>query len=202
MDTGTLFQLRNVINRRNVITDVSKDLTACKEFMQLATIAHVMSAAIHIAGVTNMSELSSKIMSTDKPMAAVKSLVKTLISEMVRIEYIAGTSESTCPSISSVQEYAKETLSLGLLLLEFKDGIRERGWEQSPKMLEIFSSFFSRYYIKITAQKHSTYRCSITISCPNGMLNRCCGAASSTVRVDLDTTYQLTYTWNTCSVSE
>eukprot|EP00731_Ephydatia_muelleri_P002391 Em0001g2391a len=85
MDTGTLFQLRNVINRRNVITDVSKDLTACEEFMQLATIAHVVSAAIHIAGVTNMSELSSKIMSTDKPMAAVKSLVKTLISEMAII---------------------------------------------------------------------------------------------------------------------
>ena len=58
IDTGTLFQLRNVINRRNVIilTDVSKDLTACEEFMQLATIAHVMSAAIHIAGVTNMSD--------------------------------------------------------------------------------------------------------------------------------------------------
>ena len=51
------WELRNVINRRNVITDVSKDLTACEEFMQLATIAHVMSAAIHIA---NMSELSSK----------------------------------------------------------------------------------------------------------------------------------------------
>ena len=29
------------------------------------------------------------------------------------------------------------------------------------------------------------------------MLNRCCGATSSTVMVDLDTTYQLTYTWNT-----
>ncbi|KAL5505216.1 hypothetical protein EMCRGX_G006617 [Ephydatia muelleri] len=104
MDTGTLFQLRNVINRRNVITDISKDLTACEEFMQLATIAHVMSAAIHIAGVTNISELFPKIMSTDKPIAAVKSLVKTLISEMVRIEYIAGTSESTCPSIDSVQD--------------------------------------------------------------------------------------------------
>ena len=46
MDTGTLFQLRNLINRRNVITDISKDRTACEEFMQLATIAHVMSAAI------------------------------------------------------------------------------------------------------------------------------------------------------------
>ena len=73
--------------------------------MQLVTIAHVMSAAIQITGVTNMSELSSRILSSDKPMAAVKSIVKTLICEMVRIEYIAGTSETTCPSIDSVQEY-------------------------------------------------------------------------------------------------
>ena len=150
MDTGTLFQLRNVINRRNVITDVSKDLTACEEFMQLATIAHVVSAAIHIAGVTNMSELSSKIMSTDKPMAAVKSLVKTLISEMVRIEYIAGTSESACPSIDSVQEYAKETLSLGLLLLEFKDGIREGDGNRVLRCWKYFLLFFR-------ATKHKNY---------------------------------------------
>ncbi|KAL5510576.1 hypothetical protein EMCRGX_G006142 [Ephydatia muelleri] len=150
MDTGTLLQLRNVINRRNVITDVSKDLTACEEFMQLATIAHVVSAAIHIAGVTNMSELSSKIMSTDKPMAAVKSLVKTLISEMVRIKYIAGTSESTCPSIDSVQEYAKETLSLGLLLLEFKDGIREGDGNRVLRCWKYFLLFFC-------ATKHKNY---------------------------------------------
>ena len=53
-----------------------------------------------------MTELSSKILSSDKSMAAVNSLVKTLICEMVRIEHFAGTSESTCPSIDSVQEYA------------------------------------------------------------------------------------------------
>ena len=53
-----------------------------------------------------MTELSSKTLSSDKPIAAVKSLIKTLICEIVRIEYIAGTSESTCPSIDIVQEYA------------------------------------------------------------------------------------------------
>ena len=53
-----------------------------------------------------MTELSSKTLSSDKPIAAVKSLVKTLICEIVRIEYIAGISESTCPSIDIVQEYA------------------------------------------------------------------------------------------------
>ena len=146
MDSGTLFQLRNLINRRNVITDISKDLTAREEFVQLVTIAHVTSAAIQIAGVTNMAELSSKILSSDKPMAAVKSLIKTLISEMVRIEYIAGTFESTCPSIDRVQEYAKETLSLGLLLLEFQDdGIREGDGNRVQRCWKYFLSFVSCY---------------------------------------------------------
>ena len=36
---------------------------ACEEFMQLATIAHVMSAAIQIAGVTNMSDCPQRLIS-------------------------------------------------------------------------------------------------------------------------------------------
>lgn len=90
-----------------------------------------------------MAELSSKILSSDKPMAAVKSLIKTLISEMVRIEYIAGTFESTCPSIDRVQEYAKETLSLGLLLLEFQDdGIREGDGNRVQRCWKYFFLLF------------------------------------------------------------
>ena len=129
----------------------ARTLLLVKRFMQLATIAHVMSAAIHTAGVTNMSELVSKIMSTDKPMAEVKSLVKTLISEMVRIEYIAGTSESTYPSIDSVQEYAKDTLSLGLLLLEFKDGIHEGDGNRVLRCWKYFLLFVRATY------KHKNY---------------------------------------------
>ncbi|KAL5517099.1 hypothetical protein EMCRGX_G002570 [Ephydatia muelleri] len=54
MDAGTLFQLREVINRRNVISDVTKDLTACEEFMELVTTAHVLTAAMHVAGASNL----------------------------------------------------------------------------------------------------------------------------------------------------
>ena len=67
---------------------------------------------------------------------------------MVRIEYIAGTSESTCPSKDSVQEYAKETLSLGLLLFEFKDGIREG---DGNRVLRCWKKIFALLSIKITA---------------------------------------------------
>eukprot|EP00731_Ephydatia_muelleri_P014001 Em0007g1311a len=47
-DGGTLFHLRNVINRRIVVTNVKKDLNSCEEFMELVTTAHVLSAAIEI----------------------------------------------------------------------------------------------------------------------------------------------------------
>lgn len=49
-------------------------------------------------------------------------IVETLISQMVRVD---ETPEPICSSIDRVPEYAKETLSLGLTLLEFKDTIRE-----------------------------------------------------------------------------
>ena len=48
MDSGSLFQLRNLITRRNAVSGVTKDLTACEEFMDLITVSHVLAAAIHI----------------------------------------------------------------------------------------------------------------------------------------------------------
>eukprot|EP00731_Ephydatia_muelleri_P020729 Em0013g456a len=123
MDAGTLFQLREVINRRNVISDVTKDLTACEEFMELVTTAHVLTAAMHVAGASNLTDLSSKILSKENPTATATSLVQTLCRQMVTIEFIMD--KSTCGSGDRVVEYAMETLSLGLLLLEFKDSIRE-----------------------------------------------------------------------------
>ena len=87
MDAGTLFQLREVINRRNVISDVSKDLTACEEFMELVTTAHVLTAAMHVAGASNLTDLSSKILSKENPMAAATSVVQTLCRQMVTIPF-------------------------------------------------------------------------------------------------------------------
>ena len=58
MNSGRLFQLRNLINRRNVVSDVTKDLTASEEFMELITVPHVLAAAIHLAGATHIAGLS------------------------------------------------------------------------------------------------------------------------------------------------
>jgi len=44
-DQGTLFQLRNLVNRRNVPKDPKQDVNATEDFLQLVTDAHIVVAA-------------------------------------------------------------------------------------------------------------------------------------------------------------
>ena len=92
MDTGSLFQLRNLINRRNVVTDVTKDLTACEEFMELVTTGHVLAAAIHITGTTDMSGLSHNLPSRGSSFMNAVTVVKTLCQQMVTVKVAKGRS--------------------------------------------------------------------------------------------------------------
>ena len=124
MEKGTLFQLRNLINRRNVVSDVIKHLTACEEIMEVVTVAHVISAAINTAGVADIKESSVKILSSDDHLSAVTSIFKTVCGQLVSIAFPME-SQRVFDKTDRVVEYAKETMSLGLLLLEFKDGIHE-----------------------------------------------------------------------------
>ncbi|KAL5497630.1 hypothetical protein EMCRGX_G014138 [Ephydatia muelleri] len=70
-------------------------------------------------------------------------IVKTLCSEMATISFAAKRSHS---SADYVQEYAKEALSLGLLLLEFKDAVREG---HKNYCLEAFN-FLMQYHYTLT----------------------------------------------------
>lgn len=118
---------------------MTKDIAACEEFMELITVAHVLSAAIHITGVPDLAELSTRILSSGNQFAAVTSIVKILCSEMATISFAAKGSHS---SADYVQEYSKEALSLGLLLLEFKDAVREGDGVRVLQCWKFLSSSF------------------------------------------------------------
>ncbi|XP_071172881.1 uncharacterized protein [Mytilus edulis] len=60
-DAGTLYQLRNLINRRNVVTKVSKDYHADGEFIDLTTEAHVIAAALKHLEMNDMSSKCPKL---------------------------------------------------------------------------------------------------------------------------------------------
>lgn len=131
------------------MSDVTKNLTACEEFMELVTVAHVISAAIHSEGVRDIKELSTKILSCDDQLAAVTSIVKTLCSQKVCVAFSTVSKRNT-GTTDHVLEYAKETMSLGLLLLEFKDAIREG---DGTRILRCWKYFF----IIFRATRHKNY---------------------------------------------
>ena len=56
MDGGTLLQLRNLINRRNVGKDVSKRFNACIDFMETVIHCHITAAALNYFCMTKVDD--------------------------------------------------------------------------------------------------------------------------------------------------
>ena len=54
-DPGTLFQLRNLINRRNVIKDVRNDMNATEDFFKTVLVGHILTAAMQLFGMEDES---------------------------------------------------------------------------------------------------------------------------------------------------
>ena len=58
MDKGTMYQLRNLINWRNVIKD-SKNVAACEDFILLLAEAHILAAAMTLFGMESLEDTPS-----------------------------------------------------------------------------------------------------------------------------------------------
>ena len=51
LDGSTLIQLRNLINRRNVATDISGWFNEAVDFFELVVLRHITAAAMHYFGM-------------------------------------------------------------------------------------------------------------------------------------------------------
>ena len=82
---------------------------------------------------------------------SILSVARTVVNEHVTVSFTATTSEVS--STDGVQEYAREVLSLGLMFLEFKDGIREGDGERVFRCWKIlFPLFMSSGRVKYTIE--------------------------------------------------
>ena len=59
LERGTLYHLRNVLNRRNVSTTVKKNVNAWEDFLHLTTTAHVLEAAMQYMGMGSLKDMPS-----------------------------------------------------------------------------------------------------------------------------------------------
>ena len=59
MDKGTLYQLRNLINRRNVVSSPQDNLAACEEFYLLVVEDHILSAVFTVFKMNGFDDTPS-----------------------------------------------------------------------------------------------------------------------------------------------
>ena len=133
MDAGTLYQLRNLINRRNVISSPENDVNSCEEFLMIVIKAHVVAAAMEVMGMTDLNDQPNEsiIPPGVTGSAVIESVAEVIISDYVDLDVTLDTPKqkskrkATDKDIDRVQEYAKDVLSMGLLYLQFQESISD-----------------------------------------------------------------------------
>lgn len=125
-DTGTLYHLRNLINRRNVTTTPKNSVNACEEFFLLVVEGYILITAMKAFGMSSLddkpfhSELQGMFPYQMRDFLY-KKIQNLLIDEYVSLSYPA----SENGEMDGINAYTKDVISYGLLLMEMNDGVRE-----------------------------------------------------------------------------
>ena len=135
MDGGTLYQLRNLINRRNVVKDPSSNVTACEDFFLHVVEAHIVTACMTTFGMSSVDDSPSTDLFPDasdeldpeQRKAVLMLAIQEVMDECVDLSL--EPQERQCDD-DGVFAYACDVLSLGLLYMEFSDAIREGDGER------------------------------------------------------------------------
>ena len=134
MERGTLYQLRNAINRRNVRTSCKDDMNACEDFFELVVSGHILVAAMDSLGMSSVDDTpSSTLISPDTWMQSDEDRRSTLMGVAAQVVdthvdlsvQLSKDGSVQAKASDTVYSYACETLSLGLLYMEFRDAIKE-----------------------------------------------------------------------------
>ena len=133
MDAGTLYQLRNLINRRNVTRDPSSNVSASEDFFLTVVEVHILSACMTAFEMTSVNSAPSHRLfppESEKEdtlhrrrvlLAAVNNVLDTHVDFSMGDERRSEQEDDK----DHVCEYARDVLTLGLLYMEFADAIRE-----------------------------------------------------------------------------
>lgn len=147
MERGTLYQIRNMINRRNVTKTPKKNVNAAEDFLEAVVIGYILAAVMNYLGMSSFDDMPlSSIISHDVWLEddAVREKILNDVSRHIVDQYVDLATEFKAPLPDSkkpaaskqdktagrVSEYAREVVSLGLLYLDFKDAVREGDGER------------------------------------------------------------------------
>ena len=154
MEKGTLYQLRNVTNRRNVTKQVKlkSDVNANKVFLELCVTGYILVAVMSFLGMTTVEDsplptlVSPDLWMEDDSMhySALMTIASAIVEKYVDLESEFG--DPSQPQSASINcsklDYSKEVISLGLLYFNFKDAVREGDGDRVLQMWKYFLLLF------------------------------------------------------------
>ena len=134
-DYGTLHQLRNLINRRNVVKTPKNNFNACDDFFRLIFKCHIITAALKVLQMESCTsppphDLCPEIIQLHSA-AERKNILhlyyRAIVEAFTNLQL--KTNSLQCHEILTYDDkitgYATELLTLGLLYVEFTDAIHE-----------------------------------------------------------------------------
>ena len=134
-DGGTLMQLKNLINRKNVPSKPKADMNACEDFLDLVMTSHILAAGMDLLQMTSLEDDPHSPLlppdfasqSSSKMKETLTNLSKAVVTQYTNLDILQEKSpaKKSDSSVDRVYEYARETLTLSLLYEEFHDSIRE-----------------------------------------------------------------------------
>lgn len=149
MERGTLYQLRNLLNRRNVKASPKSDVNASEDFIEVIISGYILAAVMTHLGMSSITDLpDERIVSHDIWMeddsvrySVLMDIASHIVEEHVDLSttYYKKTSKK---QDSTVYEYSCELLSLGLLLLDSKDAVREGDGDRKVLQWKYFMLIF------------------------------------------------------------
>ena len=151
-----MYQLRNLINRRNIVKDPSKNVAASEDFILLLTEVHIVAAAMTVFGMESVDDKPSLSMfniTNENGLERRKIFGRAtdlIVQKFVDVSCQHLTEEAEKlkdepkrdESVDRVQAYANELLTLGLYLMEFSDAIREGDGERIIRCWKFFLLLF------------------------------------------------------------
>ena len=152
-EPGTLSFLRNLINRRNITGQVSKEMNAADDFLQSVLFAYATAAMATFFGMNSTTDEPS-IHRWNAPLVLVETAKWTYLNKqltklvsthvMPRLTFTLKVKEenSSPDSNSSVQNYVWGLLTDLLVAEEFRDAIREGDGDRVFRLWKLFQLYF------------------------------------------------------------
>ena len=122
-------QLRNAINRQNVVNDPKENVNACDDFLTLVVTCHFLVVIMKKLGMSGLDDAltvgnftsDSWMMSDDDRRTALYQFCQKIVADNVHLPLNPVKSDNID---DKVQEYAMEVMSLGIIYLNYKDAIQ------------------------------------------------------------------------------